>query len=245
MDNQLENNESFATQLKEARIRSGFDIETLARRLHIRPDILESIEAADFDKMPASGFTRNMVRAYARTVGLNQNDICDLYLNELNAFLGVGDVNKDEGLSSRNLRRSESRQSRNINNNRHDSENRRRVSSRRSFLDLVNIENQNNMDVDLTPRNAHIEHEARRRRSQPTTVKKSSRVISSIPHPNLKVDPKSLDLKKIIIAIIGIIIAIALALFIFNAFNSNKQKTDDVPAMPISGLTDTTSSSTS
>lgn len=68
--------------LREARERKGYDLSTVARRLRIRPDILRAIEAGDFNSMPPRGYTRNMVNAYARLLGLNPTEIVNMYLDE-------------------------------------------------------------------------------------------------------------------------------------------------------------------
>ena len=77
---------SFGTILREARERKGYDVQSAARRLRIRPDILRAIENNDFSRLPARGYTRNMVNAYARLVGLNPSDITRMYLDEAYAY---------------------------------------------------------------------------------------------------------------------------------------------------------------
>lgn len=71
--------------LRETRERKGYELDTVARRLRIRPDILRAIEAGDFDAMPPRGYTRNMVNAYARLLGLNPTEIVNMYLDEVYA----------------------------------------------------------------------------------------------------------------------------------------------------------------
>ena len=71
--------------LRETRERKGYDLTTVARRLRIRPDILRAIEAGDFAAMPPRGYTRNMVNAYARLLGLNPTEIVNMYLDEVYA----------------------------------------------------------------------------------------------------------------------------------------------------------------
>ena len=73
---------SFGAILREARERRGLDLTTAARRLRIRPDILRAIEENDFSRMPPRGYTRNMVNAYARLVGLNPTELTRMYLDE-------------------------------------------------------------------------------------------------------------------------------------------------------------------
>lgn len=69
------NHISFGSVLKEARISKGYELNAVSRRLRIRPDILEAIENSDFDRMPPRGYSRNMINAYARFLGLNANDV--------------------------------------------------------------------------------------------------------------------------------------------------------------------------
>lgn len=73
---------SFGTILRDARSRKGYDIEAVARHLRIRPDILHAIEASDFDRMPSRGYSRNMINAYARYLGLDPTEITHKYLDE-------------------------------------------------------------------------------------------------------------------------------------------------------------------
>lgn len=68
--------------LREERERSGYDLNSMSRRLHIRPDILMAIEQSDFDRMPAMGYSKNMVRAYARALHLDDRAITDMFLDQ-------------------------------------------------------------------------------------------------------------------------------------------------------------------
>ena len=77
---------SFGTVLREARERTGYDVQSAARRLRIRPDILRALENNDFSRLPARGYTRNMVNAYAKLVGLNPADITRMYLDDAYAY---------------------------------------------------------------------------------------------------------------------------------------------------------------
>jgi cytoskeletal protein RodZ len=72
--------------LYEARRQSGMDINTISRKLHIRPDILHAMEEGDFERLPDRGYARNMVRGYAHIVGLDQNLISQMYLEELHMY---------------------------------------------------------------------------------------------------------------------------------------------------------------
>lgn len=73
---------SFGSILQDERERKGYDISSVARRLRIRPDILQALEEGDFTRMPPRGYARNMVNAYARYLGLNPTEITRMYLDE-------------------------------------------------------------------------------------------------------------------------------------------------------------------
>lgn len=77
---------AFGSVLREARERKGYDLTSAARRLRIRPDILRAIEENDFASMPPRGYARNMVNAYARLVGLNPTELTRMYLDEAYAY---------------------------------------------------------------------------------------------------------------------------------------------------------------
>lgn len=74
---------SYSDIIRHERERRGIDLSEMSRRLHIRPDILNSIEKGDFDHMPARGYSKNMIRAYARALGLDERQISDMYLKEV------------------------------------------------------------------------------------------------------------------------------------------------------------------
>ena len=77
---------SFGEVLRNTRERKGLDLNATARRLRIRPDILQAIENSDFAAMPPRGYARNMVNGYARYLGLNPTEITGMYLDELYAY---------------------------------------------------------------------------------------------------------------------------------------------------------------
>ncbi len=74
---------SYGEILRSERERAGYDITSMSRRIHVRPDILQAIENSDFDRMPARGYSKNMVRAYARALKLDEGAITAMYLDEV------------------------------------------------------------------------------------------------------------------------------------------------------------------
>lgn len=102
---------AFGEQLREARERKGYSLTQAARRLRIRPDILQAIESGDFDNMPPRGYTRSMVNAYAKLVGLNPTEMTNLYLDEAYRYQdALADASRtrefDMGAASRRSSRS-------------------------------------------------------------------------------------------------------------------------------------------
>ena len=237
----IDSTQNFGGRLKAAREGAGFDLETLARRLHIRCDIISAIENADFKNMPASGYAKNMIRSYARTVGLNQNEICDMYLSDLASFERA-DVRDAASMQiPTNQRRSR----------------------RSSFLDLDSSKDDSEPEIlsDRIPRRTQAQRSQSRseRQLRESRSKRQSRGYFSNAGTRKHVKTKSMqstyslggaprpsipnfdfDFQKLIVPGIVVII-IVLLLIIFNlAFgNKNADVQDDVPAMPISGLTDT------
>src|SRR5262245_47939315 len=69
----------FGAELAQARERPGITIAELARRTKIGVDALKAIERCDVTALPGGLYTRGFLRAYAREVGLNQDDIVRRY----------------------------------------------------------------------------------------------------------------------------------------------------------------------
>lgn len=90
---------SYGEILRNARKRTGMNLGDAAYRLRIRPDILRAIEECDYSRMPPRGYTRNMISAYARMLGLNPGEITQMYLDDAYAF-EVGRVRKDAALGA-------------------------------------------------------------------------------------------------------------------------------------------------
>ncbi len=94
---------SFGEALREARIRKGIEPHVAAKRLRIRTDILQAIEEADFAYLPAKGYCKSMISAYARMVGLNSEEIVSQYLEEAYSF-EVGRVRESSRYEPRSVR---------------------------------------------------------------------------------------------------------------------------------------------
>src|SRR5437762_13790613 len=69
-------------ELRNARKARKLSIEEIARVTKISPSVLRAIDRNDFDSVPGGLFTRGFLRAYAREVGLDPEEIVDLYRTE-------------------------------------------------------------------------------------------------------------------------------------------------------------------
>lgn len=71
----------FGEVLRSTREKHGISINEVSSELRVREDILVAIEESDFSKIPPQGYSRNMIKSYARLLGLNANKITDMFLD--------------------------------------------------------------------------------------------------------------------------------------------------------------------
>lgn len=69
----------FGAELAQAREQRGLALEEVARRTKIGLDALKAIERCDVGALPGGLYTRGFLRAYAREVGCNPDDIVHRY----------------------------------------------------------------------------------------------------------------------------------------------------------------------
>jgi cytoskeleton protein RodZ len=68
-------------RLQAERIKLGLSIEDVATRMHLSIGILEAIEENNFDDITAPIFVKGYLRAYARIVSLNEDEMIQQYLD--------------------------------------------------------------------------------------------------------------------------------------------------------------------
>ena len=66
-------------RLQAARIQQGLSLEDVAHRMHLSPGILEAIEENNFEEITAPIFVKGYLRAYARIVSLDEDEMIDQY----------------------------------------------------------------------------------------------------------------------------------------------------------------------
>ncbi len=67
-------------RLQAARIQQGLSLEDVANRMHLSPNILESIEENNFEEITAPIFVKGYLRAYARIVSLDEDEMIEQYV---------------------------------------------------------------------------------------------------------------------------------------------------------------------
>jgi cytoskeletal protein RodZ len=70
-------------QLLAAREKAGISLEDIAAQTRIPTRHLESIEASEWDKLPAPTYTMGFAKSYATAVGLDRNAIADQLRDEM------------------------------------------------------------------------------------------------------------------------------------------------------------------
>jgi len=68
-------------RLQAARIEQDLSIEDVATRMHLSIGILKAIEVNNFDEVTAPIFVKGYLRAYARIVSLDEDEIIQQYLD--------------------------------------------------------------------------------------------------------------------------------------------------------------------
>lgn len=256
--------------LREARERKGYDLNTVARRLRIRPDILRAIEAGDSNAMPPRGYTRNMVNAYARLLGLNPTEIVNMYLDE--AYAEQVERARDSGPSSGFNMSRETRRSRmqvgvgdryesspnNIYDDRVSNQGGTRQFSRILYDDGtrfarddygVTRERSNRSgksDRDFSSHHSGYEATHYNFLEQGEQRRSSRHVYAGQTPMEYSASrlPAFLQSRAALIAIGVLVLAVIIVLAIVFLGGKNETPKDDVSQLPVSGITDTTGSGT-
>lgn len=68
-------------RLQAARIQQGLSLEEVSERMHLSPNILEALEENNFEEITAPIFVKGYLRAYARIVSLDEDDMIQQYMD--------------------------------------------------------------------------------------------------------------------------------------------------------------------
>ena len=82
--------------LRLARINQGLSLDELQKKTEIQLEMLEAMEADDFDQLPGPFYTRSFLRKYAWAVELDERIVLDAYDSESMITYEEVDVDEDE-----------------------------------------------------------------------------------------------------------------------------------------------------
>jgi cytoskeleton protein RodZ len=68
-------------RLQAARLEQGLSLDDVAGRMHLSANILKAIENNEFEEITAPIFVKGYLRAYARIVSLDEDDMIDQYID--------------------------------------------------------------------------------------------------------------------------------------------------------------------
>lgn len=235
----------FGEILRMARERNGIDLTSAARQLRIRPDILRAIESNDFSRMPPRGYARNMINAYARLLGLNPTEITRLYLDEAYAY-EVGLARNDDrpshinaSRSGRNPRRQERAETPSS------PEGRTSALGRRTYTDAdpePRIETRRSSGRASAPANPSSGSRSARspRSNSDRTHRTRQTALPNAHYTNFYAAPSNIrpQRSKAPFIIAGVVVLVVLVVVCVLAFGNKPSSKDDVPTIPVTGLTD-------
>ena len=90
----------FSEILADRRRELGYSIGQASRVLRLKEDVLIAFEDGDFESMPKSGYAQGMLASYARYLGLDATEICDIYLEDLESYRHGRRSQKNAGAAS-------------------------------------------------------------------------------------------------------------------------------------------------
>lgn len=82
----IKNSLSFGRYLRIRRLEKGVNLEVISRETKIRMDCLLLIEQEDHNRLPAEVFVKGFLRAYAKIIGADEDDVIRRYLSSLQVF---------------------------------------------------------------------------------------------------------------------------------------------------------------
>ena len=236
---------AFGSILREARERKGMDVQSAARKLRIRPDILRAIENNDFSRMPPRGYTRNMVNAYARLVGLNPSEITRMFLDEQYAYqVGRSRSEADSpthvsGRKSVSSSRSSRSQQRSSREDAREGSQRRRSEQGRPSRTPSGRSRQQRPEAyreSLASRAARADDSARKGKIGSTLTTQFTNFYSGSASMGSSAGRTTRAPYLIVAAVILVLLVIIIAMAFGNHGSSASQ---DVPKVPVTGVTDT------
>lgn len=99
--------QSLGERLLNARLARGMELSDVAEITHVRREYLRALEEGRYADLPEDVYTRNFLRLYAQTVGLDSDQVLDAYQHERREALGVSVQEQRLEAERRNVQRAE------------------------------------------------------------------------------------------------------------------------------------------
>jgi cytoskeleton protein RodZ len=90
------NSLSFGRYLKTIRREKGISLQEVSRKTKIGVDTLLLIEKEDHDGLPAEVFVKGFLRAYAKTIGVDDDVVIQRYLSDCRTLQGTNELGIDQ-----------------------------------------------------------------------------------------------------------------------------------------------------
>ena len=88
----LDSHKSPGIRLQTRRLKNEWSIEDVAADLNLRIEVIAALEADDYSKLPERTYVRGYLRAYARLLGIHEEDVLDDLPEIHRARGGLGSV---------------------------------------------------------------------------------------------------------------------------------------------------------
>ncbi len=82
--------DSIGDTLREARHNKRASLEDASRATKIKMEILEQLEADEFDRMVAPAYTKGFLKLYAEYLGLDSHSVAEAYLRSQGGAAAAG-----------------------------------------------------------------------------------------------------------------------------------------------------------
>ena len=88
---------TFGEELRRERVIREISLEEISAATKISLRLLTALEASDIAKLPAATFTRGFIRAYARHLGLDPEEMVNAYLQDIKSGVTVEALSPKKG----------------------------------------------------------------------------------------------------------------------------------------------------
>ena len=75
--------DTFGPRLRRERERRGISLDAIVTRTNVSRELWEGFESSDLSRWPTGLYARAFVRDYAKAVGLDPNEVVDVYHRDM------------------------------------------------------------------------------------------------------------------------------------------------------------------